>query len=213
MGGGAWLAGFFVVGAFGQGLGVSSGRAGTPPPGFQQRLQAPNFGLPPVGPIPPLVPFQSEAPTLDQRRAFRQPGFQRPVFLPYAFPAYVGGYSREYSPPAQSVIVVQQPVPMVAGETAAEPRRPPVHSEIREYAGAAGDEAAFSGDHPDFVIALNDGTVHSAVAVWTANDMLQYVGSEGSHWTVPLASVDRRLTGRLNRERNLRLQLPAPSGR
>lgn len=195
-GGGVWLAGFFVASALGQGFGVGAGGA----------------RLPPVGPIPPLAPFQSHAPIIDQRRIPHRPGFRRPVFLPYAFPALVGGYAYEYSPPAQNVIVVQQPVSTVTGEEATVPQRPPIHSEIREYAHATAGEAVSAGEQRDFVIAFNDGTVHSAVAVWTEDGILHYVGADGGHWSIPLAGVNRKLTARLNRERNLRLQLPAPPG-
>ena len=59
------------------------------------------------------------------------------------------------------------------------------------------------------MIALNDGSRKSANAVWVQNGALHYVDTEDRHHQVPLQSVDRQSTWKLNRERKLDFWLPA----
>jgi hypothetical protein len=61
---------------------------------------------------------------------------------------------------------------------------------------------------PVYLIALRDHTVAAATVYWTDTWMLHYLTSQGSHVQVRLELVDRALSVRLNRERNLEFQLP-----
>lgn len=135
-----------------------------------------------------------------RHRAYRSAGF-----YPYAYPAFDGGYDYEYAP-EPNVIVVPQPAPQVM----VPPRE--VRSEIREYAapaqGAITPSPAERGEAVTFAVALVDGSRHAASAVWVQDGFLHYVDGEDEHHQVALSSVDRQLTRRLNRERNLDFWLP-----
>ena len=144
--------------------------------------------------------------------AFPQGGFRSDIpprhatqphrYVPSAFPFFLGdyGYGYEGYAPAPNVVMVQQPALYVL--LPPEPSAPP-KSEIHEYQrpAAAGQEQAFA-------IVLRDGSVHSAVAVTVQDNALYYVEPDGGHRLVSLDALDREATGRLNRERKLRLQLP-----
>ena len=144
--------------------------------------------------------------------AFPQGGFRSDIpprhatqphrYFPSAFPFFLGdyGYGYEGYALAPSVVVVPQPPLYVL--LPPEPSAPP-KSEIHEYQrpAAADQEQAFA-------IVLRDGSVHSAVAVTVQDNALYYVEPDGGHRLVSLDALDREATGRLNRERKLRLQLP-----
>jgi hypothetical protein len=139
---------------------------------------------------------------------FRAGGFAYPL----GFFSDYGDYDYPYYPPAPppSVVVVPQPAPYVV-------EAPPVeaHSELREYKPPAAAELApvEPQEQPAFAIALRDGSVQSAVLVSGQGDKLRYVDPDGRHHEVPLESVDREATGRLNRARKLQLQLPSPAAK
>jgi hypothetical protein len=122
-------------------------------------------------------------------------------FFPNGFPLFFGDYGYGYDgyAPAPNVVMLpQQPVYVLVPA----PSEPP-KSEIHEYqrTSAAGQEQAFA-------IVLKDGSVHSAVAVTVQHSALYYVEPDGGHRLVSLEALDREATERLNRERNLQLQLP-----
>ncbi len=137
--------------------------------------------------------------------AFPQGGFrstQPHRYFPSGFPLFLGDYGYGYdgyAPAPNLVMLPQQPVYVLVPPV---PSVPP-KSEIHEYQppAAAGQEQAFA-------IVLKDGSVHSAVAVTVQDSALYYVEPDGGHRLVSLNAVDREATGRLNRERNLRLQFP-----
>jgi hypothetical protein len=62
---------------------------------------------------------------------------------------------------------------------------------------------------PMFAIVLKSGAMLSASAVVAQNDALHIVDADGAHVRIPLDTVDRDATRRMNRERKLQLQLPA----
>ena len=140
------------------------------------------------------------------RGSVRHSGFGSPGFYPYGFTAGYDSGGYDYEP---EVMPVQPPAPQVIFQ--APPRE--VRSEIHEYSapamGAAAAPSTESGEATSFVIALADGSLHSANAVWVQNGVLHYVDGEDNHHEVPLSSVDRRSTRTLNRERKLDLWLPA----
>jgi hypothetical protein len=54
-----------------------------------------------------------------------------------------------------------------------------------------------------YLVALNDGTIQAAVAYWVETGILNYVTVQGSHNRASLDVVDRDMSERLNRERNV----------
>lgn len=102
-------------------------------------------------------------------------------------------------------MLVQPPPPQVIVQAPARE----VRSEIRDYTALAPAAAPEPGEAASFVIALADGSLHSANAVWVQDSVLHYVDGEDNHHEVPLGSVDRQSTRKLNRERKLELWLPA----
>jgi len=171
--------------------------------GFGQRPGGMPLGnpLPPLRPIPPAG--GSPRPPMAPQRGTRSSGFYSLPYYPTSY--YPTPYS-DSPPPAPSVTIIQQfaPPPVVVVE-------PPVTAHIQEYAPSAAAPPA-SGTEPSmFAIVLKDGSVLPAAAVMTQGDALQIVDADGQHRRVPLTAIDRDATRRRNAERNLRLQLPAPS--
>lgn len=191
------------------GLGHGRFRGGVVLGGFGFRSQGfINLGIPPVGPIPPLG-VNSSFFGLDRRFGFRHHFFPSTDFFPYAFPLFAGGYDYGY-PPGPNVIVIQQPAPQVIVQQVP---REVVRPEIRNYKeappAAVTVPPAATGEGATFVIALNDGSVRAASAVWAQDRVLHYVDKDDIHHQVPMRSVNRELTRKLNRERKLELWLPA----
>lgn len=63
---------------------------------------------------------------------------------------------------------------------------------------------------PLFLIALKDQTIRAATSYGVEGSTLRYAAPDGKLVEVPLDSVDRALTERLNRERNVEIRLPEP---
>ena len=177
--------------------------------GFGQRPGGAPLGnplgnpLPPIRPIPPAggSPRPQFAPQPHQR-GMRSSGFYSLPYYPAAY--YPGPYS-DFAPPAPSVTIIQQfaPPPVIAVE-------PTVTAHIQEYSPSA--VAPAPGSEPAmFAIVFKDGSVLPAAAVMTQGGALQIVDADGQHRRIPLSSIDRDATRRRNAERNLRLQLPAPT--
>lgn len=143
---------------------------------------------------------------LGHNPASRHHVFRRAGFYPYALPVFDAG--GDYGPPAGWNALI---VPPLAPQVVAPPRE--VRLEIREYSfpqqSAAAPPPAARAEEETFSIALADGSRHAANAVWVQEGFLHYVDTEDEHRQVPLSSVDRQLTRRLNREKNLAVWLPA----
>jgi hypothetical protein len=155
--------------------------------------------------------------------------FRRPIVYPvivggyygYGYPYggyYEGGYSgypyqgdpgAYSSQPAPQVIINQNFVP---------DRANPI---VREYAPDSGMETIRTYDAPGrapvesseeappyYLLAFKDSSVYSAFAYWVEGDTLHYVTSARIHNQASLNLVDRELTDRLNRDRNMQVRLP-----
>jgi hypothetical protein len=61
---------------------------------------------------------------------------------------------------------------------------------------------------PLYAIALKDHTILDAIAYWADGPMLHYVTPQGIHVQMQLDLVDRDLSARVNRARNLEFHLP-----
>ena len=78
----------------------------------------------------------------------------------------------------------------------------------REQSQASADEANPKTAAPLYLIAFKDHTVETATKYWTDGVMLHYFPSNGAHVQVRLGLVDRALSQKLNREKNLEFDLP-----
>lgn len=61
-----------------------------------------------------------------------------------------------------------------------------------------------------YMIAFRDSTVRIADTYWVSGNMLHFITLDRQMKTEPLASVDRSISERLNRERNVTFFLPLP---
>lgn len=73
-------------------------------------------------------------------------------------------------------------------------------------ARTAPEQPAATG--PIYSIALKDRSIQSATVYWSDGLMLHYLTQQGSHVQVRLDLVDRDLTARINRAKNLEFALP-----
>ncbi len=116
---------------------------------------------------------------------------------PYQYP-YGGGYGNS----GPSVMVISNnayPPP------APEPPPAPV---VREYPPATAAPQATKYEEPLYLIASHDGTIRAVLAYWIDGTTLHYVTMDHAQKQTPLSSIDRSLSDRLNRERNVPFRLP-----
>jgi hypothetical protein len=129
----------------------------------------------------------------------------------YDYPAY--GYPA-YDPSPNVTVVYPPP----ASASAAYMERG--NSGGREYdqygqetsrpAPAMGSASPANGSaSPVYLIAFRDHTIHAAMAYWAEGGALHYVTLEHEQKQAPLNTVDRELSGQLNRERRVAFSLPA----
>ena len=78
--------------------------------------------------------------------------------------------------------------------------------EIPEAGGGGG--GATQAGSPIYLIAFKDQNIRAAAAYWVNGQTLHYVTLEHEERQVPLTSIDRDLSMRLNRERHVQFQLP-----
>ncbi len=181
-------------------------RAGFGPPAFGGQ-----FGLPQLGPIPPLggqLLHLRRGPFFGNRFGF--PGFGS--FYSPVWPAYWGNEMYSGAPAAPNVVVIQ-PAPQAAFEPAPSPPPPkPAEPVIHEYNfGEVAAAPAPTAEQRAYVIALKNGARLFAVALWVQGQTLYYVDRDSNPWHVALEDVDRALTRKLNLEQQLPLSLP-PAG-
>ncbi len=157
------------------------------------------------------------------------PGFGHfkggPVVVPYVYPVFVGnGYPE---PPAYqqppNVTIVMPPQAQAAPPVTIYQSfgQEPARSVIREY--GPGEEpqvqtyqapsrepsaAPAEAESVNFLIALKDHSVYSALAYWVEGDTLHYITAQGNHNQVSLDLVDRALSEKLNRGRKVEFRLP-----
>ena len=107
----------------------------------------------------------------------------------YADPGYT------YAPPPQPTVIVEQ---------APEPA-------VREYPGPTTTSQAPQPqryEEPLYLLAMKDGTIRAVLAYWADGASVRYVTMDHEQKQVPLNSIDRALSERLNRERNVSFRLP-----
>lgn len=124
-------------------------------------------------------------------------------YSPYGYPS-VG-----YSGGGPAVIINQNSggYPYAAPpEHAYSPPPPPPAPVIREYTGPSTQAQEYQP--PLFLIAFSDGVIRAVLAYWVDGTTLHYVSLDHEQKQAPLSTVDRALSDRLNRERNVTLALP-----
>lgn len=123
------------------------------------------------------------------------PGYSYPYENPYG-----GGYGNG----GPSVMVISNN-PYGYAPPAPQPPPAPV---VREYAPATAAPQATKYEEPLYLIASHDGTIRAVLAYWIDGATLHYVTMEHEQKQTPLSSIDRSLSDRLNRERNVPFRLP-----
>jgi len=149
------------------------------------------------------------------------------IYVPYAAGGYYGGYyggdyygdqggqappgaypQQQYMGP--QVVINQNFAPDVARPIVRE-YVPDANGGIHVYgpqSSAAPPDTTVAEESPTFLIAFKDHTIYAAIAYWVEGDTLHYVTNQSTHNQVSLDLVDRELSDRLNRERQVDFRLP-----
>lgn len=148
-------------------------------------------------------------------------GYYSPYFysgfgLGYGYWPWYSDYGYGYSSYPAYSYPVYQPSPNVT-VVYAPPAAAPATVYV-ERAGSLRDEygqeirrprSAPDSDSSIYLIAFRDRSIFAAVAYWAEGSTLHYVTQEHEHKQVPLGTVDRDLSDKLNRERGVAFSLPA----
>lgn len=102
---------------------------------------------------------------------------------------------------------------MIVSNTAPAPQPPVVVEQapepgLREYVGPSLAPQAQKYEEPLYLLAMKDGTIHAVLAYWADGPAVHYVTMDHEQKQAPLTSIDRNLSERLNRERNVAFRLP-----
>ena len=116
----------------------------------------------------------------------------------YGYPPGDNGYDQ---PPP---VIINQAMPYT-------PQAPP-RPEVREYAGPPSPPSVPGPANENspilYLIALKNSNILAALTYWSEKGDLHYINLDHQSKQVPLSSIDRALTDRLNRERNVTVKLP-----
>src|ERR1019366_9450217 len=153
-------------------------------------------------------------------------GYYGSYYSPYFYSGYGLGYGYspwysdygynsypDYSYPvyqsSPNVTVVYAP-PAPAPSTVYLERPNPATREYDQY-GQQTNRPTSSADSaaPVYLIAFRDHSIRAAAAYWAEGGTLHYVTLEHEQKQAPLNTVDRDLSGQLNRERRIAFSLPA----
>ena len=112
---------------------------------------------------------------------------------PYAYGAgsYDSGY---YSNPNVTVVYPQTQAAVAPSQ--------PVRPSIQEYRDEYGQSREIN-----YLIAFRDGTIRASIAYWVDGNTLHYVTRDHQERTVPLDSVDRSFSEKLNRDQRVPFHL------
>jgi hypothetical protein len=140
---------------------------------------------------------------------FGYPAFGYPAFYS---PGYPGYYSNYYPDPfyqtdegyqqTPNVVIV---MPQVQAPEPPPPPPTPAQPVMHEYHWP---DTAASLLPATFSLVSRNGTVQFALAVWVQDNELRFTALDGTIGRLPLATVDRDATERLNAEKHLKLRLP-----
>lgn len=161
----------------------------------------------------------------------RQHPFVAPAIVPY--PVFVGGYGYGYTPEPVVTVVQAPPAPPSAPpaviinnyytpETAKPLMRdytksppedaPESDGGVTIYRAPAPEKPAPAAARRDqeatlYLIAFKNGTILAALGYWVERDTLHYITQQGTINKASLSLIDRELSERLNRERNVGFDL------
>jgi hypothetical protein len=154
----------------------------------------------------------------------RQHGGNSVVYLPYTvgvpvYPDPSGPPAPMYDPQPQApqappVVINQYFVPETAPRPVVREYATDANGGVRVYGPdqsvAVESNQRPTSENPSYLIAFKDHTIYAAIAYWVEDSTLHYVTNQNTHNQVSLDLVDRELSGRLNRERNVDFRLPPP---
>jgi hypothetical protein len=143
----------------------------------------------------------------------------------YSYPAYQPSpnVTVVYAPPAPAqapaTVYVERPNPATReydqyGQQTNRPASPADSASPAlswSYNGQWSNRPASPADSasPLYLIAFRDHSIRAAAAYWAEGATLHYITQEHEHKQAPLNTVDRDLSGQLNRERRVAFSLPA----
>ncbi|MCL4402622.1 MAG: hypothetical protein M1436_08180 [Acidobacteria bacterium] len=187
---------------FGNVIFPGTGRA--PGPRLPFSITNPGFGAGLAGTVSGSRPYPG----------VRGGGAGRVVYMPYAYPVYMGNYGFDQQQQPNVVVVYPQPQsPVVINQQVAQPapEQAPDGGGVKLYqapARSTAEMAAAEPATPGYLFAFKDHSIYSAVAYWVQGDTLHYFTAGNTHNQVSLSLLDRPLTERLNKERGVSIQLP-----
>lgn len=127
-------------------------------------------------------------------------------FSDYGYPYYDNGeytpYYPEpaYSSPSPSVLIISNQTP--PPPTIVQEGPPPAAW------NATPNTQAKKYEQPLYLLAMKDGTIRAVLAYWVDGMTVHYVTMDHEQKQTSLSSLDRSLSERLNRERNVTFSLP-----
>ena len=150
------------------------------------------------------------------------------VVVPYPYPIYMGAYADPNGQQQPNITVVMPPnaaqaappviinqyfLPETARPTSRESAPGAQETAPAGQSGSRTDPDATPAPAPEdqvlFFIALKDSTIYTAVVAYYVEDgTLHYINYGGKHNQVSLDLVDRDLTAKLNRARQVEFRLP-----
>jgi len=121
---------------------------------------------------------------------------------PYSDYGYTGDGGYSYAQPSPQVLIISNQTPPPEGF--APP--PPAPAVWNATPSAAAQAKKY--EEPLYLLAMNDGTIRAVLAYWVDGTTVHYVTMDHVQKQTSLGSLDRGLSERLNRERNVAFQLP-----
>lgn len=119
------------------------------------------------------------------------------------YPDTSAGYAADYSYPSDAA------PPVIVNQEFQQPPAP--EPTLREYSfSPSGPPASVERKYGEtlYLIAFSDGVIRAVLAYWVEGASLHYVTMDHEQTKVPLSTIDRALSERLNTERNVTFQLP-----
>jgi hypothetical protein len=142
-----------------------------------------------------------------RRSDFRQ-RFGNGYFAPY-YP-FLGDYGDDYLPPPDYLPSTDNLPPQPNPSVIVQPPPAPVqtaHAVIHDYNWNARGVAPAT-EQTTVTIALKDGSTRSAIATWVQGRTLHYTDPDDKQGVLSADLIDRDTTRRLNKKKNLSIQLP-----
>jgi hypothetical protein len=133
-----------------------------------------------------------------------------PWYGDYGYSSYPAYSYPVYQPSPNVTVVYAPPAPAAAPATVYVERPNPITREYDQYGQQTNRPTPPTDSGSSiYLIAFRDHTIRAAAAYWTEGGTLHYITLEHEHSQAALNSVDRDLSGQLNRERRVAFTLPA----